>query len=127
MKFRKGDKVEFIWSGKLKQGVVTEIEETKNAISYQIKYSGDMGMTWLDERDLLSPDPVLKVPQFVADWFEQNKEGLEYRIGKYIYDFNIHAQESDAFYRFMNNVIGKPLETLISMQYGYYVQKEVIK
>lgn len=67
------------------------------------------------------------VPQFVADWFEQNKEGLEYRIGKYIYDFNIHAQESDAFYRFMNNVIGKPLETLISMQYGYYVQKEVIK
>ncbi|EEP6661075.1 DUF1642 domain-containing protein [Listeria monocytogenes] len=68
MKFREGDKVEFIWSGKLKQGVVTEIEETKNAISYQIKYSGDMGMTWLDERDLIAPAQVLKVPQFVADW-----------------------------------------------------------
>ncbi|EAF1150169.1 DUF1642 domain-containing protein [Listeria monocytogenes] len=68
MRFRKGDKVEFIWSGKLKQGVVTEIEETKNAISYQIKYSGDMGMTWLDERDLIAPAQVLKVPQFVADW-----------------------------------------------------------
>ncbi|MEY6581903.1 DUF1642 domain-containing protein, partial [Listeria monocytogenes] len=65
------DKVEFIWSGKLKQGVVTEIEETKNAISYQIKYSGDMGMTWLDERDLIAPAQVLKVPQFVADWIEQ--------------------------------------------------------
>ncbi|ECR0987902.1 DUF1642 domain-containing protein, partial [Listeria monocytogenes] len=61
MRFREGDKVEFIWSGKLKQGVVTEIEETKNAISYQIKYSGDMGMTWLDERDLVAPAPVLKV------------------------------------------------------------------
>lgn len=71
MKFRKGDKVEFIWSGKLKQGVVTEIDETKNAISYQIKYSGDMGMTWLDERDLIAPAQVLKVPQFVADWIEQ--------------------------------------------------------
>ncbi|EMK4473022.1 DUF1642 domain-containing protein [Listeria monocytogenes] len=71
MKFREGDKVEFIWSGKLKQGVVTEIEETKNAISYQIKYSGDMGMTWLDERDLIAPAQVLKVPQFVADWIEQ--------------------------------------------------------
>ncbi|EJL5841127.1 DUF1642 domain-containing protein [Listeria monocytogenes] len=71
MKFRKGDKVEFIWSGKLKQGVVTEIEETKNAISYQIKYSGEMGMTWLDERDLIAPAQVLKVPQFVADWIEQ--------------------------------------------------------
>ncbi|CWV00445.1 Protein of uncharacterised function (DUF1642) [Listeria monocytogenes] len=71
MRFKEGDKVEFIWIGELKQGVVTEIEETKNAISYQIKYSGEMGMTWLDERDLLSPDPVLKVPQFVADWIEQ--------------------------------------------------------
>ncbi|EAD9694818.1 DUF1642 domain-containing protein [Listeria monocytogenes] len=68
MRFREGDKVEFIWSGKLKQGVVTEIEETKNAISYQIKYSGDMGMTWLDERDLVAPAPVLKVPQFADDW-----------------------------------------------------------
>ncbi|EAE9715333.1 DUF1642 domain-containing protein, partial [Listeria monocytogenes] len=74
MKFRKGDKVEFIWSGKLKQGVVTEIEETKNAISYQIKYSGDMGMTWLDERDLIAPAPVLKVPQFVADWMSHCKQ-----------------------------------------------------
>ncbi|EAA0139276.1 DUF1642 domain-containing protein [Listeria monocytogenes] len=73
---------------------------------------------------------VIKAPvvsEAVADWFERNKEELEYRIGKYIYDFNIHAQESDAFYRFMNNVIGKPLETLVSMQYGYYVQKEVSK
>ncbi|EAG5473467.1 DUF1642 domain-containing protein [Listeria monocytogenes] len=74
MRFKKGDKVEFIWSGKLKQGVVTEIEETKNAISYQIKYSGDMGMTWLDERDLIAPAPVLKVPQFVADWVSHCKQ-----------------------------------------------------
>ncbi|HFQ5923223.1 TPA: DUF1642 domain-containing protein, partial [Listeria monocytogenes] len=71
---REGDKVEFIWSGKLKQGVVTEIEETKNAISYQIKYSGDMGMTWLDERDLVAPAPVLKVPQFADDWIKHCKQ-----------------------------------------------------
>ncbi|HBJ8904456.1 TPA: DUF1642 domain-containing protein [Listeria monocytogenes] len=74
MRFREGDKVEFIWSGKLKQGVVTEIEETKNAISYQIKYSGDMGMTWLDERDLVAPAPVLKVPQFADDWIKHCKQ-----------------------------------------------------
>ncbi|EAE7011163.1 DUF1642 domain-containing protein [Listeria monocytogenes] len=74
MRFKEGDKVEFIWSGKLKQGVVTEIEETKNAISYQIKYSGDMGMTWLDERDLIAPAPVLKVPQFADDWIKHCKQ-----------------------------------------------------
>ncbi|EAC8261189.1 DUF1642 domain-containing protein [Listeria monocytogenes] len=70
MKFREGDKVEFIWLGKLIQGVVTEIEETKNAISYQIKYSGAMGMTWLDEKELIAPTPVLKVPQFADDWIK---------------------------------------------------------
>ncbi|EAE7519843.1 DUF1642 domain-containing protein [Listeria monocytogenes] len=74
MKFRKGDKVEFFWLGKLTQGVVTEIEETKNAISYRIKYSGDMGMTWLDERDLVAPAPVLKVPQFADDWIKHCKQ-----------------------------------------------------
>ncbi|HCT5137838.1 TPA: DUF1642 domain-containing protein, partial [Listeria monocytogenes] len=58
----------------MKQGVVTEIEETKNAISYQIKYSGDMGMTWLDERDLVAPAPVLKVPQFADDWIKHCKQ-----------------------------------------------------
>ncbi|EEO0617641.1 DUF1642 domain-containing protein [Listeria monocytogenes] len=68
MRFKEGDKVEFIWLGKLIQGVVTEIEETKNAISYQIKYSGAMGMTWLDEKELIAPTPVLKVPQFADDW-----------------------------------------------------------
>ncbi|EAF7046715.1 DUF1642 domain-containing protein [Listeria monocytogenes] len=71
---------------------------------------------------------VIKAPvvsEAVADWFEENKEGLECHIGNYFYDFNIHEQEGDAFYIFMNNAIGKPLETLVSMQYGYYVQKEV--
>lgn len=74
MNFKVGDKVEFIWSGKLKQGVVTEIEETKNAISYQIKYSGDMGMTWLDERDLIAPAQVLNVPRFADDWIKHCKQ-----------------------------------------------------
>ncbi|MBC1952289.1 DUF1642 domain-containing protein [Listeria welshimeri] len=74
MRFKEGDKVEFIWIGELKQGVVTEIEETKNAISYQIKYSGEMGMTWLDERDLLSPAPVLKVPKLVGDFLENHSK-----------------------------------------------------
>ncbi|EFR0450849.1 DUF1642 domain-containing protein [Listeria monocytogenes] len=74
MRFKEGDKVEFIYGGTLTQGVVTEIEETKNAISYQIKYSGEMGMTWFAERELLSPAPVLKVPQFVADWISRCKQ-----------------------------------------------------
>ncbi|EPX6960440.1 DUF1642 domain-containing protein [Listeria monocytogenes] len=98
MRFKEGDKVEFIYLGELKQGVVTEIEETKNAISYQIKYSGDMGMTWLDERDLIAPAQVLKVPKFVADWInyceqrdydlscllDYDDSGMSYEIDKWL-------------------------------------------
>ncbi|EAF6202582.1 DUF1642 domain-containing protein [Listeria monocytogenes] len=123
MRFKKGDKVEFIWIGELKQGVVTEIEETKNAISYQIKYSGEMGMTWLDERDLLSPAPVLKVPKCVADWYEKYKCALEYSIWKYIYEWADQDYGSD-FYSFMNHACNNPIETLIKMKYGYEVEKE---
>ncbi|EAG6783835.1 hypothetical protein AJN42_05945 [Listeria monocytogenes] len=96
MKFRKGDKVEFVWLGKLTQGVVTEIEETKNAISYQIKYSGDMGMTWLDERDLIAPAQVLKVPQFVADWISHCKQK--------VYDLflSMDYEDSDMSYEMYN-------------------------
>ncbi|EAD0731259.1 DUF1642 domain-containing protein [Listeria monocytogenes] len=123
MRFKEGDKVEFIWIGELKQGVVTEIEETKNAISYQIKYSGEMGMTWLDERDLLSPAPVLKVPQCVADWYEQHRYKLEHSIWQYIYCWDVQKRKSD-FYNFMKNDNLKPVETLIKMKDGYEVEKE---
>ncbi|EOD9344357.1 DUF1642 domain-containing protein, partial [Listeria monocytogenes] len=74
MKFREGDKVEFIWSGKLKQGVVTEIRATNHAISYQIEYFGDERKIWFTERELLSPTPVSKVPQFVADWISHRRQ-----------------------------------------------------
>ncbi|EHS1874592.1 DUF1642 domain-containing protein [Listeria monocytogenes] len=73
MRFKKGDKVEFIYGGTLIQGVVNEIRATNHDISYQIVYFGGEKKIWFAERELLSPAPVLKVPQFVADWIEQKK------------------------------------------------------
>ncbi|EAF1882662.1 DUF1642 domain-containing protein [Listeria monocytogenes] len=74
MNFKAGDKVEFIWLGELTQGVVTEIRATNHAISYQIEYFGDERKIWFTERELLSPTPVSKVPQFVADWLNHCKQ-----------------------------------------------------
>ncbi|EAE1138062.1 TPA_asm: DUF1642 domain-containing protein, partial [Listeria monocytogenes] len=37
MRFKEGDKVEFIDQGELKQGVVTEIKASNFDISYQVK------------------------------------------------------------------------------------------
>ncbi|EJI8621228.1 DUF1642 domain-containing protein [Listeria monocytogenes] len=124
MRFKEGDKVEFIDQGELKQGVVTEIKASNFDISYQVK-SEFMGTLWVTERDLVAPTPVLKVPQFVADWYEQHRHKLEYSIWGYIYDWDDQDCESD-FYDFMKNDNLKPVETLIKMKDGYEVEKEPV-
>ncbi|ECP0223866.1 DUF1642 domain-containing protein [Listeria monocytogenes] len=73
MRFREGDKVEFIYLGELKQGVVTEIRASNFDISYQVK-TEFTGTLWVTERDLVAPAPVLKVPQFVADWISRRRQ-----------------------------------------------------
>ncbi|EAG9267750.1 DUF1642 domain-containing protein [Listeria monocytogenes] len=123
MRFKKGDKVEFIYGGTLTQGVVNEIRATNHDISYQIVYFGGEKKIWFAERELLSPAPVLKVPQCVADWYEKYKCALEYSIWKYIYEWADQDYGSD-FYSFMNHACNNPIETLIKMKYGYEVEKE---
>ncbi|EIZ3974175.1 DUF1642 domain-containing protein [Listeria monocytogenes] len=74
MRFKKGDKVEFIYGGTLTQGVVNEIRATNHDISYQIVYFGGEKKIWFAERDLLSPAPVLKVPKLVGDFLENHSK-----------------------------------------------------
>ncbi|EAF0326816.1 DUF1642 domain-containing protein [Listeria monocytogenes] len=121
MRFKKGDKVEFIWLGKLIQGVVTEIEETKNAISYQIKYSGAMGMTWLDEKELIAPTPVLKVPQFAGDWISHCKQ-REYDLACLL-DYE-DSDMSDEMYEWL--ISSADNQELLARAWldGYEVEKE---
>ncbi|EAC2725237.1 DUF1642 domain-containing protein [Listeria monocytogenes] len=121
MRFKEGDKVEFIWIGELKQGVVTEIEETENAISYQIKYSGEMGMTWLDERDLLSPAPVLKVPQFVADWISRRRQEGYNLIWSISYENN---DMPDEMYEWLTSTADNQELFAHAWLDGYEVEKE---
>ncbi|AQP89275.1 DUF1642 domain-containing protein [Listeria monocytogenes] len=74
MKFREGDKVEFVWLGKLTQGVVTEIRENNHGISYKIEH-GEKGETILiTQKGLIAPARVLKVPQFADDWIKHCKQ-----------------------------------------------------
>ncbi|EAA0364376.1 DUF1642 domain-containing protein [Listeria seeligeri] len=73
----------------------------------------------------ITDDAAPLVPEFVAKWFEENKRDLEVSIWRYIYNFDAHEEEPTDFYDFMNSYDNKPIETLIMMQYGYYVEKEV--
>jgi len=73
----------------------------------------------LDEPEL----PV--IPQFVADWYEQNKNSLDLNIFSLIVD----TYESDNLNRtniqtWANWEHNKPIETLVRMKDGYTVEKE---
>lgn len=64
-----------------------------------------------------------KVPQFIVDWYEENKDDFEYSIWEYILRWN--SQKNSEFHEWMNHSNNKPLQTLVNMhQFGYTVEKE---
>lgn len=64
------------------------------------------------------------VPRFVADWYEEHKEDLEYNLYRLCIDFcgrKLH-EDLHEWFKFDKN---KPIETLILMhKFGYEVQKK---
>lgn len=76
----------------------------------------------LDQLDQPKPE----VPQFLAEWYENNKENFEsvlFRIGWEYHEFEGICKGSD-FGKWLENS-DKPFQTLINMhQFGYTVEKE---
>lgn len=67
-----------------------------------------------------SQKPVVK--QFVADWYEEKKNNLDYNIWNYVYEWE--KQEEDEFRNWFNHS-NKAFQTLVNMhQFGYEVEKE---
>lgn len=73
----------------------------------------------------IKPEKV-KVPQFVADWYEEHKDNLEYNIWDWMkYNLEPKKQENVIFSQWLGKTVNKPVETLIKMKlYGYEVEKE---
>ena len=73
---------------------------------------------------LANPEPTKPVvPQFVADWYEENKDDLEYSIWNYMYSWD--SQEDSEFKNWFDHAKNNPLQTIINMhQFGYEVEKE---
>ena len=62
------------------------------------------------------------VPQFVADWYEEHKEGFEYDLWEYLTDWE--EQEPSYFKNWINDE-NNTFQTLVNMhQFGYKVKKE---
>ena len=64
------------------------------------------------------------VPQFVADWYEDNKDDFEYSLYKLCTDFNEHKLRED-LHKWFDDNNNKSIETLVLMhKFGYEVEKE---
>ena len=77
-------------------------------------------------KQLDEPQPV-KVPQFVADWYEENKDDFETKLFRFIESLSEPCEE-DAPIEFIEWLIDdntKTIQTLVNMhQFGYEVEKE---
>ena len=110
-----------------KQELIEEIEDLKdlnqlfgNNPGY-IKIDTVMGLvSKLDEQQ------KVQVPQFVADWYEEYKDNLEYNIWDWMkYNLEPKKRENVIFSRWLGKTANNPVETLVKMKlYGYTVEKE---
>lgn len=63
------------------------------------------------------------VSQFIADWYEENKDKFEFNLLNYVYNFK--KQESTSFKVWFTDYKSEPFKTLVNMhQFGYEVEKE---
>lgn len=64
------------------------------------------------------------IPQFVADWYEDNKDDFEYSLYRLCINFNERKLHED-LHEWFNNDKNKPIEVLVLMhKFGYEVEKE---
>lgn len=73
-------------------------------------------------KDTYTPE----VPQFVADWYEEHKDNLEYNIWDWMkYNLEPKKRENVIFSQWLGKTVNNPVETLIKMMlFGYKVKKE---
>lgn len=80
----------------------------------------------LESIEQLDEPQEVPVPQFVADWYEEHKDNLEYNIWDWMkYNLEPKKRENKTFSQWLGKTVNKPVETLIKMKlYGYTVEKE---
>ena len=66
------------------------------------------------------------VPQFVADWYEENKDNFEIYLSGLCINFTCHRERlNDKLANWYEQLENKPIETLVMMhKFGYEVNKE---
>nr|DAO71267.1 MAG TPA: Protein of unknown function (DUF1642) [Caudoviricetes sp.] len=102
-----------------------ELWEAHSPFHEPVPYTSMVELFLKELKQLDEPQKV-KVPQFVADWYEEHKENLEYNIWDWMkYNLEPKKQENVIFSQWLGKTVNNPVETLIKMKlYGYEVKKE---
>lgn len=104
-----------------KQELIEQIKGLKNLFGNKVEYIKID--TVIELASKLDEPQKPAVPQFVANWYEEYKDNLEYNIWDYVFMFK--KQEETSFKKWFNDYKTKPFQTLVNMhQFGYTVEKE---
>ena len=98
-----------------------------------IKAVNEKSLDWVNRKSVISlieqldePEKV-KIPQFVADWYEENKDDFETKLFRVIDLIPIVHKEGELseFEEWIVDEQTAPFQTLVNMhQFGYEVEKE---
>jgi gp178 len=108
-----------------KQKLIEKIEALP-AEDYKYKPYVDKKVVLGLVRQLDEPQKV-KIPQFVVDWYEENKDDFEGNLFRCIYEIYKKRNDNELtkFEEWIIDGKTKPFKTLVNMhQFGYEVEKE---
>lgn len=108
-----------------KQEVIEKIEACKSPFTSEDDtiFNYGLGKALSIIKQLDEPEKPV-VPQFVADWYEDNKDDFEFSLYALFIDFR-RKNLNKKLYKWYGNLENKPTETLVMMhKFGYEVEKE---
>ena len=81
---------------------------------------------FLQDLEQLDEPEKVTIPQFVADWYEENKDDFEFNVWDWIaFRDEPEKLKNKEFNYWINDCEGNPIQTLVNMhQFGYEVEKE---
>lgn len=113
--------------------ILKELGDDYGSMKYRSGYEqGKLEGAWVGNQ-LKDADKIrcklnkAKVPQVVADWYEENKDDFEGNLFRYIINISsiFDGAKLNEFDRWFLNASTKPLQTLVNMhQFGYDVEEE---
>ena len=105
-----------------KEELIKKYKDEFSSIGMNLSTTIKFKELWIDILELDEPQKV-KVPQFVANWYEKHKYDFEFNMWDYVYRFDM--QEDTSFKKWFNDPKTEPFKTLVNMhQFGYTVEEE---